>query len=102
PAWVASAAHDPMGNDRIGFEIGCTVNRKDWGNTWNAPLEACWAATRSPWTSTSRRSGAPADADPVQVVPYGSPAHAGCAQREVAIGPYQDEGVPGDAVRGPR
>jgi hypothetical protein len=34
------AAHDPMGNDRIGFEIGCTVNRKDWGITWNAPLEA--------------------------------------------------------------
>lgn len=29
-----------MGNDRIGFEIGCTVNRKDWGITWNAPLEA--------------------------------------------------------------
>jgi polyisoprenoid-binding protein YceI len=28
-----------MGNDRIGFEIGCTVNRKDWGITWNAPPE---------------------------------------------------------------
>lgn len=34
------AAHDPMGNDRIGFEIGCTVNRKDCGITWNASLEA--------------------------------------------------------------
>ncbi|GAA1328484.1 hypothetical protein GCM10009610_64710 [Pseudonocardia xinjiangensis] len=34
------AAHDPMGNDRIGFEIGCTVNRKDWGITWNASPEA--------------------------------------------------------------
>ena len=33
------AAHDSMGNDRIGFEIGCTVNRKDWGITGNAPLE---------------------------------------------------------------
>jgi polyisoprenoid-binding protein YceI len=34
------AAHDPMGNDRIGFEIGCALNRKDCGITWNAPLEA--------------------------------------------------------------
>jgi polyisoprenoid-binding protein YceI len=35
-----AAAHDPMGNDRIGFEIGYTVHRKDRGITWNAPLEA--------------------------------------------------------------
>lgn len=28
-----------VGN-KTGFEIGCTVNRKDWGITWNAPLEA--------------------------------------------------------------
>lgn len=33
------SAHDPMGNDRIGFEATATVNRKDWGITWNAPLE---------------------------------------------------------------
>jgi polyisoprenoid-binding protein YceI len=30
---------DPMGNTRIGLEVTGTVNRKDWGITWNAPLE---------------------------------------------------------------
>ncbi|MGH3439512.1 MAG: YceI family protein [Sciscionella sp.] len=34
------AALDPMGNNRIGFEAIAKVNRKDWGITWNAPLEA--------------------------------------------------------------
>ena len=34
------AAVDPFGNQRIGFEGSATVNRKDWGLTWNAPLEA--------------------------------------------------------------
>jgi polyisoprenoid-binding protein YceI len=34
------AATDPFGNQRIGFEGSTTVNRKDWGITWNAPLEA--------------------------------------------------------------
>lgn len=34
------AAQDPFGNLRLGFEGGLTVNRKDWGITWNAPLEA--------------------------------------------------------------
>ena len=33
------AAVDPFGNQRIGFEGRATVNRKDWGVTWNAPLE---------------------------------------------------------------
>jgi polyisoprenoid-binding protein YceI len=33
-------AVDPFGNNRIGFEGTATVNRKDWGITWNAPLEA--------------------------------------------------------------
>ena len=36
----SGAATDPMGNERIGFEGKTTVNRKDWGVTWNAPLEA--------------------------------------------------------------
>ena len=32
-------AIDPFGNTRVGFEGGVTVNRKDWGLTWNAALE---------------------------------------------------------------
>lgn len=31
---------DPWGNDRIGFEGDVQVNRKDFGLTWNAALEA--------------------------------------------------------------
>lgn len=31
---------DPWGNLRLGFEGSTQVNRKDWGVTWNAPLEA--------------------------------------------------------------
>ena len=33
------AATDPFGNQRVGFEGELTVNRKDWGLTWNAALE---------------------------------------------------------------
>ncbi|WP_372734404.1 YceI family protein [Nocardioides sp.] len=33
------SAQDPFGNVRVGFEGGLTVNRKDWGLTWNAALE---------------------------------------------------------------
>ena len=33
------AAVDPFGNSRIGLEGTATINRKDWGVTWNAPLE---------------------------------------------------------------
>jgi polyisoprenoid-binding protein YceI len=33
-------AVDPFGNTRVGFEGKTTVNRKDWGLTWNAALEA--------------------------------------------------------------
>ncbi len=32
-------AQDPFGNVRVGFEGEVTVNRKDWGLTWNAALE---------------------------------------------------------------
>jgi polyisoprenoid-binding protein YceI len=32
-------AVDPFGNHRIGFEGSTTVNRKDWGVSWNAALE---------------------------------------------------------------
>ena len=33
-------AVDPYGNQRIGLEGATTVNRKDWGVSWNAALEA--------------------------------------------------------------
>ncbi|MHB1498569.1 MAG: YceI family protein [Acidimicrobiales bacterium] len=34
------ATTDPWGNQRIGFEGGTTINRKDWGVNFNATLEA--------------------------------------------------------------
>lgn len=34
------AAVDPFGNQRLGLEGQVTVNRKDWGVSWNAALEA--------------------------------------------------------------
>jgi polyisoprenoid-binding protein YceI len=33
-------AVDPFGNTRVGFEGSTTVNRKDWGISWNAALDA--------------------------------------------------------------
>ena len=33
-------AVDPFGNRRLGLEGSVVVNRKDWGLTWNAPLDA--------------------------------------------------------------
>jgi polyisoprenoid-binding protein YceI len=33
------SAVDPFGNTRVGFEGELSVNRKDWGLTWNAALE---------------------------------------------------------------
>ena len=32
-------ATDPYGNQRLGLEGTTTINRKDWGVTWNAALE---------------------------------------------------------------
>lgn len=38
-AWeFTGAATDPFGNDRVGFEGSTTINRMDFGVTWNAPL----------------------------------------------------------------
>lgn len=31
---------DPWGNQRAGFSARTTLNREDWGLTWNQPLEA--------------------------------------------------------------
>lgn len=33
------AVVDPWGNQRVGFEGGTTINRKDWGVSWNAALD---------------------------------------------------------------
>lgn len=39
PFEFEGAATDPFGNERVGFEGSVTVNRKDFGVEWNAPLE---------------------------------------------------------------
>src|ERR1700759_2708026 len=36
---VEGAAKDPFGNERVGFEGSVTINRRDYGVTWNAALE---------------------------------------------------------------
>jgi len=36
---AAGTATDPFGNVRAGFEGSTTINRKDWGLSWNAALE---------------------------------------------------------------
>ena len=33
------SAKDPYGNLRVGFEGGTTINRTDWGLSFNAALE---------------------------------------------------------------
>jgi polyisoprenoid-binding protein YceI len=33
-------AQDPYGNFRVGFDGHATINRKDWGVSWNAAMEA--------------------------------------------------------------
>ncbi len=40
PFVYEGSAQDPFGNTRVGFEGSVVVNRKDWGVTWNAGLEA--------------------------------------------------------------
>jgi polyisoprenoid-binding protein YceI len=39
PVTYLGAAKDPWGNARAGFETEITINRKDFGLTWNAALE---------------------------------------------------------------
>jgi polyisoprenoid-binding protein YceI len=39
PFEFEGAAKDPFGNQRAGFEGSVTINRKDYGITWNAALE---------------------------------------------------------------
>src|SRR5581483_10431918 len=40
PVTFLGMAKDPWGNQRAGFETEVTINRKDFGLHWNAPLEA--------------------------------------------------------------
>jgi polyisoprenoid-binding protein YceI len=35
----SGAAKDPFGNERVGFEGTATINRSEWGLSWNATLE---------------------------------------------------------------
>jgi polyisoprenoid-binding protein YceI len=39
PFEFEGSAKDPFGNQRVGFEGSVTINRKDYGVTWNAALE---------------------------------------------------------------
>ncbi len=39
PFTFEGLATDPFGNERIGFEGSTTINRSDFGITWNAALE---------------------------------------------------------------
>lgn len=39
PVTHLGKAKDPWGNDRLGFEAETTINRKDYGLSWNAALE---------------------------------------------------------------
>ena len=36
----AGTAVDPYGNTRLGLEGKTTINRKEWGVSWNAALDA--------------------------------------------------------------
>jgi polyisoprenoid-binding protein YceI len=40
PFTFEGTATDPFGNARVGFEGAVTINRKDYGVSWNAALEA--------------------------------------------------------------
>ena len=40
PVTHLGVAKDPWGKERAGFEAELTINRKDFGLSWNAPLEA--------------------------------------------------------------
>jgi polyisoprenoid-binding protein YceI len=39
PFEQTGSAQDPFGNTRVGFEGAASLNRKDWGLSWNAALE---------------------------------------------------------------
>lgn len=40
PVTYTGSAKDPWGNERAGFEASVTINRKDFGITWNKTLDS--------------------------------------------------------------
>jgi polyisoprenoid-binding protein YceI len=40
PVLVTGTAKDPWGNDRVGFELNTTLDRKDYGVIWNKALDS--------------------------------------------------------------
>ncbi len=40
PVTYLGGAKDPWGKERAGFEAEVKINRKDFGLSWNAPMEA--------------------------------------------------------------
>jgi polyisoprenoid-binding protein YceI len=40
PVEFSGLMKDPWGNIKVGLNISGTINRKDWGLTWNSALEA--------------------------------------------------------------
>jgi polyisoprenoid-binding protein YceI len=40
PVTVLGEGKDPMGNEKIGFEVETTLNRKDYNMVWNRALDA--------------------------------------------------------------
>ncbi|MCZ7590161.1 MAG: YceI family protein [Gaiella sp.] len=37
---IEGSGRDPWGNDRVALQVRGTINRSDWGLTWNQALEA--------------------------------------------------------------
>ena len=56
-------ALDPFGNRRLGLEGSVVVNRKDWGLTWNAPLDTGGVLVSEKVTLEFEVSAIRADAD---------------------------------------
>jgi polyisoprenoid-binding protein YceI len=56
-------AVDPFGNRRLGLEGSVVVNRKDWGLTWNAPLDTGGVLVSEKVTLEFEVSAIRADAD---------------------------------------
>ena len=38
-AFLGGMVNDPFGNEKVGFTVSGKIERKDWGLSWNAPVE---------------------------------------------------------------
>lgn len=38
-AFLGGMVNDPFGNEKVGFTVSGKIERKDWGLSWNAPME---------------------------------------------------------------